>query len=69
MDDLEVLHRGLCDTPMEVEYVGLRVVIPDRCLVLQLNDTLCVLILPACKQRLMLLGKQPHLSHAQALVL
>lgn len=48
MDDLEVLHRGLCDAPVEVEYVGLCVVIPDRRLVLQLNDTLRVLILPAC---------------------
>lgn len=46
MDDLEVLHGGLCDTPMEVKYVGLCVVIPDRGLVLQLNDTLRVLILP-----------------------
>lgn len=65
MDDLEVLHRGLCDAPMEVEYVGLRVVVPDRGLVLQLDDTLCVLILPACQQRLMLLGRQPRLSQAR----
>lgn len=48
MDDLEVLHGGLCDAPMEVEDVGLCVIIPDRRLVLQLNDTLHVLILPAC---------------------
>lgn len=48
MDDLEVLHRGLRDAPMEVEYIGLCVIIPDRCLVLQLDDTLRVLILPAC---------------------
>lgn len=48
MDDLEVLHRGLRDAPVEIEYVGLRVVVPDRRLVLQLNDSLCVLILPAC---------------------
>lgn len=47
MDDLEVLHGGLSDAPVEVEYVGLRVVIPDRRLVLQLNDSLRVLILPA----------------------
>lgn len=65
MDDLEVLHRGLCDAPMEVEYVGLRVVIPDRGLVLKLDDTLRVLVLPACEQRLMLLGRQPHLSQVQ----
>lgn len=48
MDDLEVLHRGLSDAPVEVEYVGLRVVVPDGRLVLQLDDTLCVLVLPAC---------------------
>lgn len=48
MDDLEVLHGGLCDTSVEVQYVGLRVIVPDRCLVLQLNDALRVLILPAC---------------------
>ena len=48
MDDLEVLHGGLSDAPVEVEYVGLCVIIPDRRLVLQLNDTLRVLILPAC---------------------
>lgn len=47
MDDLEVLHRGLSDAPMEVEYIGLRVVVPDRRLVLQLDDTLRVLVLPA----------------------
>lgn len=48
MDDLEVLHRSLCDAPMEVEYIGLCVIVPDRCLVLQLNDGLRVLVLPAC---------------------
>lgn len=47
MDDLEVLHRSLCDTPMEVEYIGLCVIIPDWCLVLQLDDALRVLVLPA----------------------
>lgn len=34
MDDLEVLHRSLCDAPMEVEYIGLCVIVPDRRLVL-----------------------------------
>lgn len=64
MDDLEVLHGGLGDTPVEVEYVGLGVVVPHRGLVLQLNDALRVLVLPACQQRLMLLGWGPHLSQA-----
>lgn len=55
MYDLEVLHGGLRDAPVEVEYVGLGVIVPHGRLVLQLNDTLCVLILPACQQCLMLL--------------
>lgn len=71
MDDLEVLHRSLGDAPMEVEYVGLCVIIPDWRLVLQLNDGLRVLVLPACQQCLVLLvvGKsgQPCLSQTQAL--
>lgn len=48
VDDLEVLHRSLCDTAVEVKYIGLCVIIPDWRLVLQLNDALCVLVLPAC---------------------
>lgn len=48
MDDLEVLHRSLRDAPVEVKYIRLCVIIPDWCLVLQLNDALCVLVLPAC---------------------
>lgn len=48
MDDLEVLHRSLCDAPVEVKYIGLCVIVPDRRLVLQLNDALCVPALPAC---------------------
>lgn len=37
VDDLEVLDRGLGDAAMEVENVGLCVVVPYRCLVVQLN--------------------------------
>lgn len=48
VDDLEVLHRSLCDAPVEVEYIRLCVVIPDWRLVLKLNDGLRVLVLPAC---------------------
>lgn len=48
VDDLEVLHRSLCDTAVEVKYIGLCVIIPDWRLVLQLNDALRVLVLPAC---------------------
>lgn len=59
MDDLEVLHGGLRDAPVEVQYIGLRVIVPDRGLVLQLDDALRVLVLPAGQQRLMLLGRQP----------
>lgn len=48
MDDLEVLHRSLRDAPVEIKYIGLCVIIPDWRLVLQLNDALRVLVLPAC---------------------
>lgn len=48
MDYLEVLHRSLCDAPVEIKYIGLCVIIPDWRLVLQLNDALRVLVLPAC---------------------
>ena len=48
MDDLEVLHRSLCDAPVEVKHIGLCVIIPDWRLVLQLNNALRVLVLPAC---------------------
>lgn len=46
MDNLEVLHRGLSDSPMEIQDVRLSVIIPDWSLVVQLNQVLQVFILP-----------------------
>lgn len=47
MDDLKVLDRGLRDPAMEVENVGLGVVVPHRGLIVELNHTLCVFVLPS----------------------
>lgn len=63
MDNLEVLHRSLCDSTMEIQNIGLGVIIPDWCFVVQLNDTLCIFVLPPCKERLMFLHTpQVHTS-------
>lgn len=40
MDNLEVLHWSLSDSPMEVQNVGLSIIIPDWSLVVQLNEVL-----------------------------
>lgn len=36
--DLEVLDRRLGDAAVEVEHVGLSVIVPHRCLVVQLDE-------------------------------
>lgn len=46
MDYLEVLHRRLCDSAAEVEDVGLGVMVPDRGLVVQLDQIVHGLVLP-----------------------
>ena len=46
MDDLEVLHRRLSDPAMEVQDVGLGVIVPDRGLVVQLDQVLHGFVLP-----------------------
>lgn len=58
MDDLKVLDRGLCDPSMEVENIGLGVVVPHRGLVVELNHTLCVFVLPSCQQGFMVLHRE-----------
>lgn len=50
VDDLEILDGGLCDSAVEVEHVGLSVVVPHGRLVVELNDAFCVLVLPSCQQ-------------------
>lgn len=56
MDDLEVLDRGLSDPPLKVECVRATVFIPDRWLVVQLDETLQSLVLPAYQQPIAGLG-------------
>ena len=46
VDDLEVLHRRLSDPAVEVQDVGLSVVVPDRGLVVQLDQVLHGFVLP-----------------------
>lgn len=55
VDDLEILDRGLSDPAVEVEHVGLRIVVPHRRLVVKFNHAFCVLVLPSGQQWLMLL--------------
>ena len=57
MDDLEILDRRLRDSAVEVEHVGLRVVVPHRGLVVQLDHALRALVLPAGQQGLVVLRK------------
>lgn len=58
MDNLEVLDRGLCDSALEVEGVGATVFVPERWLVVQLNEALQCLVLPAYQQPITGLGCQ-----------
>lgn len=46
VDYLKVLHRSLSDPAMEVQDIGLSVVIPDWGLVVQLNQVLHGFVLP-----------------------
>lgn len=58
MDNLEVLDRGLGDSALEVEGVGAAVLVPDRWLVVQLDEALQGLVLPAHQQPIAGLGAQ-----------
>jgi hypothetical protein len=55
MDDLEVLDGGLGDAAVEVEHVGLRVVVPHGRLVVQLDQVLQTSVLPLAQQALLFL--------------
>lgn len=50
MDDLKILDGGLSDSAVEVEHIGLRVIVPHRRLVVKFNHALCVLVLPPGQQ-------------------
>lgn len=58
MHNLEVLHRGLRDSALEVEGVGACGFIPERRLVVQLNEALQSLVLPAHQQPIAGLGPE-----------
>lgn len=55
MNDLKVFDRRLCDSAMEVEHIRLSVIVPHRCLVVQLYHALCAFVLPSSQQRLVFL--------------
>lgn len=55
MDYLKVLHRCLSDSAMEVQDIGLSVIIPHWGLVVKLNQVLHGFVLPFWKQALMVL--------------
>ena len=55
VDDLEVLDGGLGDAAVEVEHVGLRVVVPHGRLVVQLDQVLQTSVLPLAQQALLFL--------------
>lgn len=58
MDDLEILDGGLSDSAVEVEHVGLSVVVPHGRLVVKLDDAFRALVLPSCQQRLVFLKRR-----------
>lgn len=55
MNDLKILYWSLSDSAVEVQHVGLCVVVPHRRLVVKFNHTLCALVLPPGQQWLVLL--------------
>jgi hypothetical protein len=51
MHNLEIFDRGLCHPAMKVEHIALAVVIPHRCLVMQLYQGVHAPCFPAfCKR-------------------
>jgi len=50
VNNLKILDRSLRDSAVEVEHIGLSVIIPYRCLVVKFNHALCVLVLPPGQQ-------------------
>ena len=61
MDDLKVLDGGLGDAAVEVEHVGLGVVVPHRGLVVQLDQVVQGVVLPLTQQAVLLLqGTHTH---------
>lgn len=57
MHNLEVFDGGVGDTAVEVEDVGLGLVIPHRRFVVQLDNVVHVLVLPPHEQPVIVLGR------------
>lgn len=55
--NLEVFDGGVGDTAVEVEDIGLGLVIPHRRLVVQLDNVVHVLVLPPREQPVIVLGR------------
>lgn len=55
MNNLKILNRSLSDSAVEVEHVGLCVIVPHRRLVVKFNHALRVLVLPPGQQWFMVL--------------
>ena len=63
MNYLKVFHRRLCYAAVEIQHVGLGVVVPHRGLVVQLNQVLQWMILPPVQETLLLLqNKDTHVQ-------
>lgn len=58
MNYLEVFDRGLGNAAVEVEHVGLGVVVPHRRLVVQLDEVVQRVTLPPAQEALLLLHTQ-----------
>lgn len=56
MNYLEVFDRGLGNAAVEVEHVGLGVVVPHRRLVVQLDEVVQRVTLPPAQEALLLLS-------------
>lgn len=63
--DLEVLDGGLGDAAVEVEHVGLRVLVPHRRLVVQLDQVVQGVAVPPAQDALLLLAHGGHLQANQ----
>lgn len=50
VNDLEILDGGLSDSAVEVEHIGLCVIVPHGRLVVEFDHALCVLVLPPGQQ-------------------
>lgn len=55
VNDLEVFDRSLGNSTVEVKHIGLGVIVPHRCLIVQLDQVVQRVILPPAQEALLLL--------------